>query len=116
MTPLEPGDAPRPQFIGLGNAENNERWREIKAPAKAARGAMCERGGRKGNLDLQHRTAQRYGGKETIDNAALLCRPCPVQPPTFGDHRRRQCWKAKCEETRTLRLGRGRVKPAWCEP
>jgi 5-methylcytosine-specific restriction endonuclease McrA len=89
-TQIEQGEAPLRQFIWLGNAENNEGWREIKAQVKAERGAQCERCGRKGTLDLHHRQARRYGGQDTIDNAELLCRPCHVHTPTFGDHSRLQ--------------------------
>jgi 5-methylcytosine-specific restriction endonuclease McrA len=89
-TQIEQDEAPLPKFIWLGNAENNEGWREIKAQVKAERGAQCERCGRKGTLDLHHRQARRYGGQDTIDNAELLCRPCHVHTPTFGDHSRLQ--------------------------
>ena len=68
----------------------NERWREIKAQVKAERGAKCERCGSPVNLDLHHRKAKRYGGKDTSDNAELLCEPCHVQTPTYGDHGRLQ--------------------------
>jgi hypothetical protein len=91
MTQTEQGEAPLPQVVWLGNAENNETWREIKAQVKAERGATCERCGSRVNLDLHHLQAKRYGGRDTIDNAELLCRrPCHVQTPTFGDHSRLQ--------------------------
>lgn len=90
MTQTEQGEAPLPQVVWLGNAENNETWREIKAQVKAERGAKCERCGSRVNLDLHHRKAKRYGGRDTIDNAELLCRPCHVQTPTFGDRSRLQ--------------------------
>ena len=89
-THIEPGDSPFPEHVWLGNAENNEVWREIKAQVKAERGARCERCGTTVHLDLHHRQARRYGGHDTIDNAELLCRPCHVQTPTYGDHRRLQ--------------------------
>ena len=57
---------------------------------KAERGAKCEQCGRTMPLDLHHRQARRYSGKDTMDNAELLCRPCHVQTPTFGDHSRLQ--------------------------
>ena len=81
---------PLPESVWLGNAENNEVWREIKAQVKAERGAKCERCGRTMALDLHHRQARRYSGKDTMENAVLLCRPCHVQTPTFGDHSRLQ--------------------------
>ena len=90
VTQIEPPEAPLPDYIWLGNAENNEQWREIKAQVKAERGAKCERCGSPVNLDLHHRKAKRYGGRDTIDNAELLCEPCHVQTPTYGDHSRRQ--------------------------
>jgi RNA-directed DNA polymerase len=90
VTQIEPPEAPLPDYIWLGNAENNEQWREIKALVKAERGAKCERCGSPVNLDLHHRKAKRYGGRDTIDNAELLCEPCHVQTPTYGDHSRRQ--------------------------
>jgi RNA-directed DNA polymerase len=81
-------DAPLPGYVWLGNAENNEVWREIKAQVKAEDGARCVQCGSTVKLDLHHRTARRYGGKDTRANAELLCRPCHVQTPTFGDHSR----------------------------
>ena len=90
MTQIEQPEAPLPDYIWLGNAENNERWREIKAQVKAERGAKCERCGSPVNLALHHRKAKRYGGKDTSDNAELLCEPCHVQTPTYGDHGRLQ--------------------------
>jgi group II intron reverse transcriptase/maturase len=81
---------PLPELVWLGNAENNEVWREMKAQVKAERGAKCERCGCTMALDLHHRQARRYSGKDTIENAELLCRPCHVQTPTFGDHSRLQ--------------------------
>ncbi len=89
VTQIEQGEAPLPQVIWHGNAEN-ERWREIKAQAKAERGAKCERCGSRENLDLHHRKAKRYGGRDMLSNAELLCRSCHVQTPTFGDHSRLQ--------------------------
>jgi hypothetical protein len=89
VTQIEQGEAPLPQVIWHGNAEN-ERWREIKAQAKAERGATCERCGSRENLDLHHRKAKRYGGRDMLSNAELLCRACHVQTPTFGDHSRLQ--------------------------
>lgn len=89
-TQIEQGEAPLPKFIWLGNADNNEGWREITAQVQAARGAKGERCGRKGTLDLHHRQARRYGGQATIDNAERLGRPCHVHTPTFGDHSRLQ--------------------------
>jgi len=90
MTQIEQPEAPLPEYIWLGNAENNERWRDIKAQVKAERGAQCERCGSTANLDLHHRKAKRYGGSDTFDNAELLCEPCHVQTPSYGDHSRRQ--------------------------
>jgi 5-methylcytosine-specific restriction endonuclease McrA len=90
ITQIEQPEAPLPDYIWLGNAENNERWREIKAQVKAERGARCERCGSTVKLDLHHRKARRYGGQDTIDNAELLCEPCHVQTPTYGDHSRLQ--------------------------
>jgi 5-methylcytosine-specific restriction endonuclease McrA len=90
VTQMEQSEVPLPDYVWLGNAENNERWREIKAQGKAERGATCERCGRQVKLDLHHCKAKRYGGKDTIDNAELLCRPCHVHTPTFGDHSRLQ--------------------------
>ncbi|HZC01609.1 MAG TPA: group II intron reverse transcriptase/maturase [Gammaproteobacteria bacterium] len=90
MTQVEQPEAPLPDYVWLGNAENNEQWREIKAQVKAERGAQCERCGSAVNLDLHHRKAKRYSGKDTIDNAELLCEPCHVRTPTYGDHSRLQ--------------------------
>jgi 5-methylcytosine-specific restriction endonuclease McrA len=81
---------PAHRFDHLYRLLYNEVWREIKAQVKAERGARCERCGTTVHLDLHHRQARRYGGHDTIDNAELLCRPCHVQTPTYGDHRRLQ--------------------------
>jgi len=89
VTQIEQGEAPLSQVIWHGNAEN-EKWREIKAQAKAERGAKCERCGSRENLDLHHRKAKRYGGRDMLSNAELLCRSCHVQTSTFGDHSRLQ--------------------------
>lgn len=88
VTQGEQEEAPLPGYVWLGNAENTEGGREIKAPGKTERGAQCARWDSTVALDLHHRTARRYGGKDTLDNAEWLCRPCPVQTPTFGDHSR----------------------------
>jgi RNA-directed DNA polymerase len=89
-TQIEQSEAPISDYVWLGNAQNNERWREIKAQVQAERGAQCERCGSTVNLDLHHCKAKRYGGKDTIDNAQLLCEPCHMQTPTYGDHSRLQ--------------------------
>jgi group II intron reverse transcriptase/maturase len=90
VTQIEQSEVPISDYVWLGNAENNERWREIKAQVKAKRGARCERCGSTVDLDLHHCKAKRYGGKDTIDNAQLLCEPCHIQTPTYGDHSRLQ--------------------------
>lgn len=90
VTQIEQSEAPIPGYVWFGNAENNERWREIKAQVKAERGAKCERCGSTVNLDLHHCKAKRYGGRDTFENAELLCKPCHVQTPTYGDHSRLQ--------------------------
>lgn len=89
-TELEAVEAPLPEYVWLGNAENNEEWREIKAEVKAERGAKCERCGSGMKLDLHHLKARRYGGQDAKANAQLLCEPCHVQTPTYGDHSRLQ--------------------------
>jgi RNA-directed DNA polymerase len=89
-TELEVAEAPLPEYVWLGNAENNEEWREIKAEVKAERGAKCERCGNGMKLDLHHLKARRYGGQDAKENAQLLCEPCHVQTPTYGDHSRLQ--------------------------
>ena len=89
-TQLEQPEIPLPGYVWLGNAQNNEVWREIKAEVKAERGARCERCGSTADLDLHHLKARRYGGQDTKDNAELLCEPCHVQTPTYGDRSRLQ--------------------------
>jgi RNA-directed DNA polymerase len=83
-------DAPLPDYVWLGNAQNNEEWRELKEDIKAERGAHCEQCGNPVNLDLHHLRARRYGGQDTRENAQLLCEPCHVRTLTYGDHRRVQ--------------------------
>jgi group II intron reverse transcriptase/maturase len=89
-TELETTEAPLPEYVWVGNAENNEEWRAIKAEVKAERGAKCELCGNQMNLDLHHLKARRYGGQDVKENAQLLCEPCHVQTPTYGDHSRLQ--------------------------
>ena len=89
-TSLAQVEAPLDSFIWLGNAENNERQRELKALIKAERGAKCECCGSTVNLDLHHLKARRLGGQTVKDNAQLLCRTCHAQTPSFGDHSRLQ--------------------------
>jgi len=89
VTQIEQEEVSVPAEVWLGNAENNERWREIKAQVKAERGARCERCGSTVALDLHHRHARRSGGPDTIENAELLCKLCHMQTPTFGANSRR---------------------------
>jgi RNA-directed DNA polymerase len=87
---VEQPEKPLPDQVWLGNAPNNEVWREIKEEVKAERGARCEQCGSPVQLDLHHKRARRYGGHDTKENAQLLCERCHVQTPTYGDHRRVQ--------------------------
>ena len=89
-TSLEKLETPLKSVTWLGNAENNEQQRELKAEVKAARGAKCERCGSTVNLDLHHLKARRIGGQTTTANVQLLCRACHAQTPSFGDHSRLQ--------------------------
>ena len=70
--------------------KNNEVWREIKASVKAERGAKCERCGSRENIDLHHIKPRSYGGKDVKENAQLLCEPCHVLTPSYGDRSRLQ--------------------------
>jgi RNA-directed DNA polymerase len=90
VTALERPEVPVPAYVWLGNAENNEVWRELKAEIKAERGARCERCGNRVGLDLHHVKARRSGGRDIKAHAQLLCEPCHVQTPTYGDHHRLQ--------------------------
>ncbi len=89
-TDLETGESPLPDYVWLGNAENNETWRELKADIIADRGGKCEKCGSVVDLDLHHIQARRYGGRDIKENAQLLCEGCHVQTPTYGDHHRLQ--------------------------
>jgi RNA-directed DNA polymerase len=89
-TDLETAESSLPDYVWLGNAENNEDWRELKAEIEAERGAKCERCGSMVNLDLHHLKARRYGGQDAKENAQLLCERCYVQTPTYGDRSRLQ--------------------------
>jgi group II intron reverse transcriptase/maturase len=89
-TELAQVETPLPDQVWLGNAPNNEEWRELKEQIKAERGAKCERCGSPVDLDLHHLKARRYGGQNTKANAQLLCEHCHVQTPTYGDHKRLQ--------------------------
>lgn len=89
-TEIEEVETPIPEYVWLGNAENNDRWRIIKAEVKAEKGAECEICGNRVNLDLHHLKAKRYGGKDVKENAQLLCESCHVLTPTYGDRKRLQ--------------------------
>jgi 5-methylcytosine-specific restriction endonuclease McrA len=86
-TALEEAETPLPEYVWLGNAKNKQ-WRELKAEITAERGAQCERCGRRVQLDLHHIKARRIGGPTTKDNVQLLCEPCHVQTPNYGDRTR----------------------------
>ncbi|BAY59167.1 reverse transcriptase (plasmid) [Leptolyngbya boryana NIES-2135] len=90
VTTLNLAEAPQPEIVWLGNAENNEEWRELKEEIKAERGAKCDLCGSRENLDLHHLQARRYGGKAHKENLQLLCRSCHTGTETFGDHSRLQ--------------------------
>jgi 5-methylcytosine-specific restriction endonuclease McrA len=89
-TTIEEAETPIPNYVWQGNAENNEEWRLVKEEIMAERGAKCERCGNTENLDLHHIKARRYGGRDVKENAQLLCEPCHVLTPTYGDHKRLQ--------------------------
>ena len=89
-TSLEKVETPIKSVVWLGNAENNEQQRELKAEVKAARGAKCEGCGSTVKLDLHHLKARRIGGQTVTANVQLLCRACHAQTPSFGDHSRLQ--------------------------
>ena len=90
VTELAQPDMPIPAYVWLGNAENNEVWRELKAEIKAERGAQCERCGNRVGLDLHHVNARRDGTRDIKANAQLLGEPCHVHTSTYGDQRRLQ--------------------------
>ena len=77
-------DVPLPDYIWLGNAQNNEIWREVKALVKSKKGAKCELCGNSDLLQLHHVKAKCHGGQDTEENAQLLCFECHIQTPTFG--------------------------------
>jgi RNA-directed DNA polymerase len=79
-----------PAYVWLGNAENNEAWRELKADVKAERGEKCEHCGSVLDLDLHHVQARRIGGPDAKENVQLLCERCHVQTPSYGDRSRLQ--------------------------
>jgi RNA-directed DNA polymerase len=86
-TKIEQSESPLQNCIWLGNAEDNGKWREIKAQIKAEYGARCAHCGSTQNLDLHHKTARRDGGRSTANNAQLLCKPCHVQTPSYGAYK-----------------------------
>ncbi len=89
-TSLQMEETSLPQYVWLGNAQNNEQQRELKEQVKAERGAKCESCGSLMKLDLHHLKARRCGGQTVKENVQLLCRNCHAQTPSFGDHRRLQ--------------------------
>jgi 5-methylcytosine-specific restriction endonuclease McrA len=90
VTTLNLAEMPQPEVVWLGNAENNDEWRELKEEIKAERGAKCDLCGCQEHLDLHHLKAKRYGGKALKENLQLLCRSCHAETASFGDHSRLQ--------------------------
>lgn len=90
VTTLNLAEVPQPEIVWLGNAQNNEDWRELKEEIKAERGAKCDLCGSLEDLDLHHLKAKRYGGKALKENLQLLCRSCHAKTESFGDHSRLQ--------------------------
>jgi RNA-directed DNA polymerase len=88
-TTLTTPEVPIPEYIWLGNAENDE-WRELKEEIIAERGAKCAVCGCTEGLDLHHIKARRIGGTDDKENLQLLCRSCHAQTSSFGDHSRLQ--------------------------
>ncbi len=89
-TAVEEAETSSPDYVWRGNAENNQPWRRVKEEVLAERGAKCERCGSRGNLDLHHIKARRYGGQDVQANAQRLCEHCHVQTTAYGDHKRLQ--------------------------
>ena len=87
VTNIKEVEVSLPEQVWLGNAENNEVWREIKAEVKSERGEKCELCGSNENLHLHHIKARQHGGQDVKENAQLLCRICHVQTPTYGKHK-----------------------------
>lgn len=79
-----------PEHIWLGNAESHGQWHGLKAAVKAERGAQCEDCGSRGRLHLHHLKARRIGGPATTENVRLLCVPCHMRTPSYGDRSRLQ--------------------------
>jgi group II intron reverse transcriptase/maturase len=83
-TALAIAQTPIPDYVWLGNAENNETLRELKEVVKAETGAKCAVCGITGQLDLHHINARRHGGLDVVANLQLLCRNCHALTPSFG--------------------------------
>lgn len=77
-------ETPIPDYVWLGNAENNETLRLLKEVVKAETGAKCAVCGITGQLDLHHIIARRHGGLDVVENLQLLCRNCHALTPSFG--------------------------------
>lgn len=84
VTAMALPEAPIPSQVWLGNAENNEKMRELKETVEAERGAKCAVCGSTGQFDLHHIVARRDGGKDVVENLQLLCRRCHAKTPSFG--------------------------------
>jgi group II intron reverse transcriptase/maturase len=90
VTEIEAAESAISEPIWLGNAERHGEWQGLKAAIKAERGAQCEACGSRRRLHLHHLKARRIGGPATTDNVRLLCVPCHVRTPSYGDRRRLQ--------------------------
>lgn len=90
VTDLVEIETPLLAYVWLGNAENNEKWREIKAEVKAEQGECCEMCGSNEKLELHHIKARRYGGQDVKENAQLLCKLCHIKTSSYGDRSRLQ--------------------------
>lgn len=70
------------QYKGLMSLRNlhrvflqSEAWKEIRKRAFAHHGDMCQRCGQPAT-DIHHKTYIRWGGRETMEDLEVLCRPC----------------------------------------
>lgn len=69
-----------PEEFKLRQAEyraylNTPLWKSIRRGALVKYGCICARCGESGN-DVHHKTYERVGGSERIEDLEVLCRPC----------------------------------------
>ena len=69
---------------------DRRRWRQLRCPVRQRAAWRCERCGRAGRLEVDHKTPLRDGGAlYDLDNLQALCRGCHIEK-TRGENAARR--------------------------